>query len=93
MPEPRHRRHSRSPASADTSSDLYNKLKQGKIVEQRSFILSFVKRIEVKPPRVAIAYTIPLKPDDGGNPLTGEVLTFAQPGSPDATFLEQPALL
>jgi hypothetical protein len=42
-------------------SDLKNLLSNGTIIEQKSFIKSFVKRIEINLPKVIIDYTVPLK--------------------------------
>ena len=58
-------------------------------MEQKSFLRSFVKRIEVNLPDVTIDYTIPLE-SKKVEPLAREVLPFAQNGSPyksiDRTF-------
>jgi hypothetical protein len=61
--------------------DLKSLLSKGSIVEQKSFLRSFVKRIEVNLPQVAIDYTIPLEMKKV-EPLTREVLPFAYAGSP-----------
>lgn len=49
-------------------------------MEQKSFLRSFVKRIEVSLPQVAIEYTIPLETKKV-EPLTREVLPFEYSGS------------
>ncbi len=64
--------------------DLSSLLGKGSIVEQKSFLRSFVKRIEVNPPQVAIDYTIPLETKKV-EPLTREVLPFEYNGSPGRT--------
>ncbi len=61
--------------------DLHALLSKGSIIEQRSFLRTFVKKVQVRHNRIAIDYTIPLRPD-GEEPHTSEVLTFAQSGSP-----------
>ena len=60
--------------------DLKSLLSRGSIVEQKSFLRSFVKRIEVNLPHVVIDYTIPLETKKV-EPLTREVLPFAHYGS------------
>ena len=60
--------------------DLQGLLSKGSILEQRSFLRSFVKRIEVNLPQVAIDYTIPLETEKA-EPLTREVLSVAPYGS------------
>lgn len=60
--------------------DLKSLLGKGSIVEQKSFLHSFVKRIEVKEPQVVIDYTIPLQTKKI-EPLTQEVLPFTQSGT------------
>lgn len=42
------------------ASDLKNLLSNGTIIEQKSFIKSFIKRIEINLPKVIIDYTVPL---------------------------------
>ena len=64
--------------------DLRALLGKGSIVEQKSFLRSFVKRIEVSLPQVAIDYTIPLETKKV-EPLTREVLPFEYSGSPSRT--------
>ena len=53
--------------------DLRSLLSKGSIVEQKSFLRSFVKRIEVKLPNITIDYTIPLETKKV-EPLNREVL-------------------
>ncbi len=56
-------------------SDLKELLSKGTIIEQKSFLKTFVKRIEVDYPHVTIEYTIPLEtkkvehPNDGVLPI------------------------
>jgi site-specific DNA recombinase len=64
--------------------DLQALLSKGSIVEQKSFLRSFVKRIEVNLPRVVVNYTLPLKTQKV-EPLEREVLPFAYDGSPGRT--------
>jgi hypothetical protein len=59
-------------------------LSKGSIVEQKSFLRSFVKRIEVNLPQVVVNYTLPLKTQKV-EPLEREVLPFAYAGSPPWT--------
>jgi hypothetical protein len=61
--------------------DLKALLSKGSIVEQKSFLRSFVRRIEVNPPQVTVNYTLPLKMQKV-EPLDREVLPFAYDGSP-----------
>jgi site-specific DNA recombinase len=61
--------------------DLKALLSTGSIVEQKSFLRSFVKRIEVNLPQVVIDYTMPLKTQKV-EPLEREVLPFVYDGSP-----------
>jgi hypothetical protein len=61
--------------------DLKALLSKGSIVEQKSFLRSFVKRIEVNLPQVVVNYTLPLKTQKV-EPLEREVLPFAYDGSP-----------
>lgn len=60
--------------------DMEALLSKGSIVEQKSFLRSFVKRIEVDPPHVLIDYTIPLETKKA-ELLTREVLPFVYSGS------------
>jgi site-specific DNA recombinase len=56
--------------------DLRNLLSEGAITEQKGFLRSFIRRIEVDGESVKIKYTIPLPRSNGrGNPDDGE--TFA----------------
>lgn len=54
-------------------SDLKNLLSNGSIIEQKSFIKSFIKRIEINLSKVIINYTVPLKIKKAEH-LTKEVL-------------------
>ena len=66
--------------------DLRNLLSQGAITEQKSFLRSFVKRIEIYPPKVTLDYTLPLS--EGSLPcVESEVLSIDKAGSPDWTML------
>jgi hypothetical protein len=68
--------------------DLKALLSTGSIVEQKSFLRSFVKRIEVNLPQVVIDYTMPLK-GQKVEPLDREVLPFVYDGSPLWTHFER----
>ncbi len=70
--------------------DLRALLGKGSIVEQKSFLRSFVKRIEVSLPQVAIDYTIPLVTKKAEEPLTREVLPFEYSGSSGRTRTYNP---
>ena len=65
-------------------NDLTALLSKGSIVEQKSFLRSFVKQIKVNLPQVVINYTMPLKAQKV-EPLDREVLPFAYDGSPPWT--------
>ena len=69
--------------------DLKALLGKGSIIEQKSFLRSFIKRIEVDLPRVLIEYTIPLKAKKA-EPLTREVLSMDKTGSPGWTRTSNP---
>jgi site-specific DNA recombinase len=73
-----------APAVKEYADDLKSLFSKGSIMEQKSFLRSFVKRIEVNLPQVAIDYTIPLE-GKKVEPLTREVLPFARNGSPGRT--------
>jgi site-specific DNA recombinase len=64
--------------------DLRALLANACLVEQKALLRSLIKRIEVNLPQVAIDYTFPL-PTRDREPLTAEVLSFAQSGSPGRT--------
>ena len=64
--------------------DLKALLCKGSIVEQKSFLRSFIKRVEVNPRQVVIDYTIPLSTKKV-EPLAREVLPFEYSGSPGRT--------
>jgi len=49
-------------------------------MEQKSFLRSFVKRVEFKDPQVVIDYTVPLPINE--LTTTEEVLRIDKPGSP-----------
>jgi site-specific DNA recombinase len=59
--------------------DLKNVLGKGSIVEQKSFLRSFVKKVEVRTREIAIEYTIPL--GKAGEPFVKEVLSLERDGS------------
>ena len=61
--------------------DLKDLLSKGSIMEQKSFLRSFVKRIELDLPQVVIDYTVPL-PTRKAEPLSREVLPITPSGSP-----------
>ena len=63
----------RSSEIKEYTSDLKNLLSNGSIIEQKSFIKSFIKRIEINLPKVIIDYTVPLKIKKAEHP-TKEVL-------------------
>ena len=65
-------------------NDLTALLSKGSIVEQKSFLRSFVKQIKVNLPPVVINYTMPLKAQKV-EPLDREVLPFVYDGSPGRT--------
>ncbi|NIR47045.1 hypothetical protein GWO43_01020 [candidate division KSB1 bacterium] len=70
-------------------SDLKGLLEKGTIMERKSFLKTFVKRIEVDYLNVTIYYTIPLDTKKE-NPSNSEVLPIKWNGSPnkviDRTF-------
>jgi site-specific DNA recombinase len=70
--------------------DLRTLLSKGSIVEQKSFLRSFVKRIEANLPQVVLNYTMPLKTQKV-EPLERAVLPFAYVGSPSWTHFEPSA--
>ena len=82
--------------SADTiaafAEDMSEFLKTSELTETRAFVHSFVKKIEVRPGKAAIVYSIPT-PDDspmGGADvsevaLNGRVMNSVLPGGPDWT--------
>jgi len=61
--------------------DLRALLNKGSVMEQESFLRSFIKRIAVELPHVTIDYTIPLKTTQT-EPSASEVLSFAYSGGP-----------
>jgi site-specific DNA recombinase len=64
--------------------DLRTLLSKGALMEQKAFLRSFIKRIEVNLPHITLDYTIPLKREKV-EPLSREVLPFARLGSPGRT--------
>ncbi|GAG61458.1 unnamed protein product [marine sediment metagenome] len=61
--------------------DLKTLLSKGTIIEQKSFIHSFIKRIELNKNKITVIYTIPLELKKA-EPLNKEVLPFDCLGSP-----------
>ena len=59
--------------------DIQKTLKLGSIVEQKTFIRSFIKKIWIDYPTVTIEYTIPLNKFNNANK---EVLVIAKNGGP-----------
>lgn len=69
---------------AEYVSDLSDLLKKGTIAQRRSFIKSFVNRIDVDHPYVSIEYTIPLDTKKA-EPQKCEVLPMGSQNSPGWT--------
>jgi hypothetical protein len=67
--------------------DLRMLLSRGSLMEQKAFLRSFVKCIEINHPHVVLDYTIPLNAQKA-EPLSREVLPFVQYGSPSWTTFE-----
>ena len=61
--------------------DLKNTLSKSSLLEQKCFIRSFVKRIDVSHPKAEIEYTVPLIPPKSKEPLKKEVLSITMFGS------------
>ena len=59
-------------------------LSKGKLVEQKAFLRSFIKRIDFDPTRVAIEYTVPM-PAEKDRTSEREVLSIEQIGSAGRT--------
>ena len=62
-------------------ADLKALLSKGSIVEQKSFLRSFIKRIKVSLPRIVVDYTIPLVAGEAES-ATSEVLSMGGSGTP-----------
>ena len=62
-------------------SDLKDLLGKGSIMEQRSFLKTFIKKIEVDRPEVKITYTIPMQTKKNGTSIF-EVLSADKFGTP-----------
>ena len=62
------------------ASSLKELLCSSSFMEQKSFLKSFIKRIELNKPQMVIDYTVPLPID--GLTTTKEVLRIDKPGSP-----------
>ncbi len=71
--------------------DLADLLKKGSIVEQRGFLRSFVKRIDVNHPQVTIEYLFPLNKEKA-EPLEREVLPINKLGSLGWTRTSNPSV-
>jgi len=67
--------------------DLKKLLNLGSIVEQKTFLKSFIKKIIVNHPEIKIEYNFPIINNIGRN-STEEVLPMLQSGSPDRTIIE-----
>ena len=72
-------------------SDLRGLLEKGTIMERKSFLKTFVKRIEVDYPNVTIYYTIPLDTKKA-EPSNSEVLPITWNGTPGGTRTFNPWL-
>ncbi len=55
-------------------ADLRQLLSESEVVQRKGFLKSFIKRIEMKFPKVKIEYTVPLKPEEFSP--SEEVLSF-----------------
>jgi site-specific DNA recombinase len=66
------------------AEDIKLLLGLGTLMERKSFIRSFVKRIEIKDKQVTIEYTLPLAPNKK-ELLTEEVLSIVGNGGPSVT--------
>ena len=62
--------------------DLRETLSQGSIMERKSFVRSFIKRIDLTYPQAEIEYTVPLTPPKAREPLRREVLSIVKNGCP-----------
>lgn len=65
--------------------DLRKTLEKGSLMEQKGFLRSWIKRIDINHPNAEIEYTIPLATPRGGNPVRREVLPIVQSGCPART--------
>jgi hypothetical protein len=63
--------------------DLRETLEQGSLMEQKGFLRSFIKRIDLDHPNAEIEYTVPMTPPKKKEPLRREVLPIVQNGSPE----------
>ena len=68
--------------------DLKTLLFKGSFMEQKAFMVSFIKRIEFEPGQIAIDYTIPM-PIEKDRTCEREVLSINRLGSPNTTFPHQ----
>lgn len=62
--------------------DLRATLEKGSLMEQKGFLRSWIKRIDVNHPNAEIEYAIPLTPPKATNPVQREVLSIVQSGCP-----------
>jgi site-specific DNA recombinase len=62
--------------------DLRNLLSKGSIIEQKSFLKTFIQKVSVNRSKVVIDYTLDIA-RKGAQPITQEVLPLKQVGSPD----------
>ena len=67
-------------------ADLKSLLKSGSILEQRSFIKAFIKRITVDWPNIKIDYSLPIIREDNKK-VKSEVLPIESFGLPASIFL------
>ena len=65
----------------DYVGDLKDLLSKGTLMERKSFLRSFVKRIGFEPGQISIDYTIPMHAEQDGT-CDREVLSIKQVGSP-----------
>jgi len=65
--------------------DLRETLETGSLMEQKGFLRSFIKRIDLDHPNAEIEYTVPMTPPKQKEPLRREVLPIVQNGSPGRT--------
>lgn len=63
-------------------NDLKEILNEGSIIEQKRFIRSFIKRIDVNHPKVEVEYTMPMSTEKKREPHKTEVLSLVENGSP-----------
>ncbi len=71
------------------AEDLRELLTTGNLVEQKSFIRSFVKKVQVQRQEAVITYTLPLPPDQPDDDKTG-VLAFIHDGGAEGNRTPDP---